>query len=82
MTTLSESIIIQCPICALSHTYQLEVDRSLVANYQMEDPDAGSDEKRFTRLFTCPDKKTRFQAEIALLEASGMKIRDVRIRGN
>jgi len=82
MTTLPETIIIQCPICAESHTYQLEVDRSLVANYQTDDPDAGPDEKRFTRLFTCPDKKTRFQAEIALLELSGTKIRGVHIRDN
>jgi len=82
MTTLPESITINCPLCAASHVYQLEVDRSVVANYQPDDPDVGPDEKRLTRLFTCPDKKTRFQAEIVLEEPLGMKIRDVRIRDN
>ena len=79
MPTVPEWLTIPCPLCAAKHVYQLQVDRSLVANYVQIVPDDQTTEKRFTRLFTCPDKKTRFQAEIALEEHPGMKIQDVRI---
>jgi len=76
-----ELTIDYCPICRKSHTYKLEVNRSLfmkmiTATEIHEKPKA----RRFTRLFNCPETSRRFEARFILYESSDDKIKSINIK--
>jgi hypothetical protein len=72
MPTVSEVLPIpKCPLCGMSHEYDLEVVRSGFLNASEPPP------RTWTRFFTCPSKGEMFEAEF---QTSGA-IDDVRVKG-
>jgi hypothetical protein len=71
MPTVSEVLPIpKCPLCGMSHDYDLDVVRSDLL-FALEPPP-----RTWTRFFTCPSKGEMFQAEF---QTSG-DIKDVRVK--
>jgi hypothetical protein len=78
-----ETITIQkCPLCGKSHTYELDVNRSVIMKmmtpYSEPEPERYV---RFTRLFICPGKNETYQTTISLLETPSNKIKSVALKG-
>jgi hypothetical protein len=57
-----ETIDIKCPLCGNSHTYILDVQRSLYLF------GAKGNVKKIRRLFTCPDKNETFESVLEMKE--------------
>jgi hypothetical protein len=71
---------IKCPLCGKSHEYKLLVERDLVFGLRSSTPPPANLSK-FTRLFTCPNKDTTFQATITLEETDDSHIESVEVEG-
>lgn len=67
-----------CPLCSKSHSYTLEVRRSLVLHWGKDPRSAGQTLQRsFHRLFTCPVTGHDFQAEMSIPEREDAVIEKV-----
>lgn len=72
----------QCPVCKGSHSYALQVRRSLI--FKMMTPGDAAEQPRsvrVTRVFVCPAKGQQFKATITLFDTSVNRIEDVSVKG-
>ena len=82
MATKKDTITIgQCPLCKKSHTYELEILRSVVVYNFLSVRDYEPKKKSFTRLFSCPETKDDFQASFVVIEYFGSPIESVKVAG-
>lgn len=82
MSSNAEIITIDCPICGVSHSYNLEVERSVVVKMLTEyDMNEKPRVVHLTRFFSCPTKKEDFQATIIMHETSRSRIKSVKVIG-
>ena len=72
----------RCPLCNLSHTYSLSVQRSYIIAMRTADISLESEKPRkvrFKRIFNCPEKNKKFQATITMYESSDSKIETLEV---
>jgi hypothetical protein len=80
MTDDVETIQVTCPLCRKKHEYRLRVERSMVIYHMASTlPTTQKTIKRFTRIFTCPEKNEHFEAILRLEEGFGFIIKDVSV---
>jgi len=74
----NEKLEIKCPLCSKSHTYNLEISRTIIRYF------CGTYgpwyDKEFTRLFSCPVKGEKFQATFILSESRENLIDSIEIK--
>lgn len=76
---MEDVITISCPLCAVNHDYKLTVTRSIVVGMSRNKARFPTVQRRFVRLFICPVKKERFEAELTLPETALSRIREIEI---
>jgi len=76
-------VISSYPLCRCSHTYQLAVTRNYIVKMIVENqltPETPR-QRKYTRVFPCPEKNIDFQAVIILYETSDDSIKSVKVEG-
>ena len=83
MSANHETILISpCPVCNSSHTYELQIERSIVLGLMTDSGrEAQPNKVRFSMLFLCPEKDQDFQATIVLTETAYSRIKSVTVLG-
>lgn len=71
-------LALDCPICGNNHTFQLTIHR-ITIRYFSGNYGPWYD-KTFTRLFNCPEKNEKFQAEFILSESRENRIEEIEIK--
>ncbi|HWP32591.1 MAG TPA: hypothetical protein VNL97_02475 [Solirubrobacterales bacterium] len=78
-TEAAEEITVLCPICNRTHTYPIDVDRSLIMYFEAP-RDTTPKERSFTKLFICLKTGEDFQGTVTLLESVYERILDLTVR--
>jgi hypothetical protein len=82
MAQKDDTITIEkCPLCTNSHTYKLEIERSVIMYDQALAMDHEPRKRSFTRLFSCPLKNEDFQARFIVVEYVGRPIESIDVSG-
>jgi hypothetical protein len=68
----------QCPICGFRHKYGIAV-RQVPVLLSRQQGAPQNQERKFTRVFTCPKNSAEFQASFFLTEPAGKKIKTVAV---
>lgn len=72
----------KCPVCGETHVYDITIQRSLIIQLmvtsEMEFP-LKTEAQKFTRLFICPNKGTKYKATFELFTHSPGGIESVEI---
>lgn len=75
-----EVTIARCPHCSASHTYALDVERSVVMHLMTLGMERAAPTRRtFTRLFACPAKNEHYEADVTLIESASDRIQSVSV---
>lgn len=75
-------VIHNCPKCSDGHSYELEVERSMIIKMMtISDLNEPSRKVKVTRIFTCPVKNEEYQARFVLTDTSSDRIKNVKVIG-